>query len=381
LEPIAYVGNDRRLYVRDAPDAAPRCLTAGEPDGAFTWPTWSPDRALLAVMRRVRDATGERGGVELRTVADGSARLVWTARDGGPVFLYWAPAGGRLGLLVQDEDNLHLLVAAAEGGPATPLVTGAPLYWAWAPDGTALAAHVGGHYRRGGEARVLLLRLDRGTWARETLSPRPLSFRAPAWEPGGERVVYAAANEHDRRVLALTDVTTGYSEDVAGVGDQPAFVWAPGGGHLAFASDRTNASLCADLSVLDAASGATRRLPQTPLAFFWLPGGDALLCASVDPAAERLVWERVDATTGEATALARFTPTQELALLLGHFDQYAPAVALCSREEPAVLFADAGREGHHNGHSAEHADLWLAAGSGEVALRHVAGGTIGSFAP
>jgi dipeptidyl aminopeptidase/acylaminoacyl peptidase len=381
LEPIAYVGNDRQLYLLDALESAPRCLTADAPDGAFTWPTWNRDRTAVAVMRRVRAAQGERGAVELRAVADGTARRLWTARDGGPVFLYWAPNGERLGLLVQETDNLHLLAAPRSGDRAEPVLTGAPLYWGWAPDGTALVAHVGGHYRRGDGARVVHVRLDRGAATSETLSVRPLGFRAPAWEPEGTRVAYAAASQANRGALVLADVASGQVDEVAAVGDQPAFVWAPQGGRLAFAADRSDAGLYEGVSILDATSGATWRLPHTVLAFFWLPDGEALLCATVDPGGDRLAWERVDLATDEAVALARFTPTQELGLLLGHFDQYAPAVALYSREEPALLFADAGQEGRHNGHSAERADLWLATGTAPAALRHLAGGSVGFFAP
>jgi hypothetical protein len=135
------------------------------------------------------------------------------------------------------------------------------------------------------------------------------------------------------------------------------------------------------LSVVDVASGATQALPDRALAFLWTPAGDALLCVGVDAAAEVLVWERVDVASGETRPLARFAPTQELALLLGHFDQYAPAVSLYSREEPALLFAHASQDSRHNGHAAEHAGLWLVEDAAGATPRHLAGGSVGFFAP
>lgn len=383
MEPIAFVGNDHLLYVLDTPDAegaAPRCLTPGEPDAAFTWPTWAPGRDAVAVMRRVRD-DGQRGAVELRAVADGAARRLWTARDGGPVFLHWAPGGRHLGMLVQEADDLHLLVAEREGDSARTLLSGAPLYWSWAPDGAALVAHVGGHFRRGQDARVVLVRPDAGPDAVEVLSARPLGFRAPAWEPGGARLAYAAADYADGRALVVLDTRTGQSEEVAAVGHAPAFVWAHAGGRLALAAERTDAGLYEGLSVLDVASGEERRLPRRALAFFWTPADDALLCVGVDAAGEVLTWERVDPASGAARPLAQFAPTQELALLLGHFDQYAPAVRLYSGDAAALLFAHTSQDSRHNGHSAEHAGLWLVTDADPPALRHLAGGSIGFFAP
>ncbi|HZR97427.1 MAG TPA: hypothetical protein VFE37_01900 [Chloroflexota bacterium] len=381
MEPIAYVGNDHLLYVLDAPDAAARCLTSHEPRGAFTWPVWAPDRAAIAVMRRARDSDRERGAVELRAAADGAAQVLWTAREGGPVFLHWAPDGRRLGMLVQEADTLYLLVADRESGATETLLSGAPLYWAWAPDGSALVAHVGGRHRPGHDARVALVRLDGGAGTPETLDDRPLGFRAPAWEPAGGRVAYAAATDAEGRALVALDLATGRRDVLAPVGRAPAFLWAPGGGRLALARERSEAGLYEGLSVLDVASGAARRLPQRVLAFFWTPAGDALLCVGVDAAGEMLTWERVDVASGDARVLARFAPTQELALLLGHFDQYAPAVAFYSRDEPVLLFAHDSQDSRHNGHTTEHAGLWLVTDAAPPTLRPLAGGSIGFFAP
>jgi dipeptidyl aminopeptidase/acylaminoacyl peptidase len=380
VEPIAFVGNDHLVYLLDTPDSPPRCLTLDEPDAAFTWPTWAPEGDMLAVMRRVRDDGRERGAVELRAVADGAARRLWTAQDGGPVFLHWAPAGRWLGMLVQEADTLQLVVADRDSDRAATRLSGAPLYWTWAPDGTALVAHVGGHYRRGDDARLVLLRPGAGSAASETLDTRPLGFRAPAWEPHGTRVAYAAADKGGGRARILLD-TSGQRDEVAPVGNAPAFVWAPGGGRLALAAERADAGLYDGLTILDTRAGAEHRVQRVALAFFWTPAGDALLCVGVDPAGEVLTWERVDATTGEVRTLARFAPPQELALLLGHFDQYAPAVALYSRTEPALLFAHTSQDSRHNGRSVEHAGLWLATDAAEPGLRRVAGGSFGCFAP
>lgn len=381
MEPIVFVGNDRHVYVLDRPESAPRHLTADAPGGAFTWPTWAPDRGAVAVMRQVREAGGERGAVELRDPATGTPRRVWTAQEGGPVFLYWAPDGARLGLLVQEADGLHLLVAERAGGPPIEVAAGAPLYWAWAPDGTALVVHVGGHHRRGTDARVLLVRLEEDRARAEVLSRRPLGFRAPAWEPGTRRVAFAVADDAGRRTLVVLDTASGQMTPVAPVGEQPAFVWAPSGGRLALAQERTDAGLYEGLTVLDLEGGEPRELAITAVAFLWTPTSDALLCATVAATGDALTWERVTADGRERRPLVTCRPTQELALLLAHFDQYAPAVCLHSREEAALLVPDSVPDGRHNGRSSEHADIWLVESATAPALRRLAGGTLAFFAP
>src|SRR5205085_7512951 len=115
--------------------------------------------------------------------------------------------------------------------------------------------------------------------------------------------------------------------------------------------------------------------------FVWTPDGTALICAVPDPVGEGLAWERVEVADGRIRRLASFSPTQELALLLGHFDQYAQSVSIYSREEPLLLFSYAGDEARHNGHAAEHAELWLARGDDPPTLHHLAGGSLGFFAP
>src|SRR5438132_11547694 len=102
MEPIAFTGTDRQLYVLEALDQEPRRLT-DDASATYTWPTWAPGRAALAAMRRPRGASAEQASVELWLglphAADASEaaapfaapRRVWTAQDGGPIFLSWAP--------------------------------------------------------------------------------------------------------------------------------------------------------------------------------------------------------------------------------------------------------------------------------------------------
>jgi hypothetical protein len=390
MEPIAFSGADRQLYILDALDREPRRLT-DDPRATHTWPTWAPGRAALAAMRRPRGTPTEQPSVELwldlphaagspgPSAPISAPRPVWTASNGGPICLGWAPDGQHLALLVQEADDLHLLVAERSGFAARPVVSGAPLYWGWTGDSRALVVHVGGHHRYAAGARVLLVPVEGGP-ATETLCTRPLGFRAPACAPSGQRVAYAT-DEPGHRALVLHDLASGQRQPLANVGDEPAFVWSPDGRQLAVGGSRSEAGLYDELALVDADSGARRSLGAAVVAFFWTPDSAAVICAVPDPVGEGLAWERIDVADGRARRLASFTPTQELALLLGHFDQYAPAVRLYSGEEPLLLFSYAGDEARHNGQAAERSELWLARGDGPATLQLLAGGTIGFFAP
>jgi len=390
MEPIAFCGTDRQLYILDALDRPPLRLT-DEPGATHTWPTWAPGRTALAAMRRPRGNRAEQASVELwldlppdagRAATPepvGPPRGVWTARHGGPICLGWAPDARHLGMLVQEADDLHLLVAERDGFEARPVASGAPLYWSWTADGQGLVAHVGGHHRYGEGAHVALVRLAE-RYSRETLCTRPLGFRAPACEPAGPRVAYATDETGDAALIVL-DLASGQKETIAAVGDEPAFVWAPDGRQLAVAANRSESGLYDDVALVDARSGAIQPLGVSVLAFFWTPDSAALVCAVPDPLGEGLAWERIEAADGRVRRLASFSPTPELALLLGHFDQYAQSCRLYSRDEPLLLFSSAGDEARHNGRAPEHAELWLARGEGPAALERLAGGSIGFFAP
>jgi dipeptidyl aminopeptidase/acylaminoacyl peptidase len=382
MEPIAFVGNDRHLYLWTEGTDAPRCLSADDPDGAYVWPTWHPTGQALAVMRLARAGDDQPSAVHLRARSGGPSQPLWSSAAGGPVYLGWAPDGSALTLLVQDPDTLHIVLAPRDGSPpAAPLVSGAPLYWSWASDSTLLAVHVGGHHARAEGARVLLLPPTGAPSDTETLTAYPLGFRAPAWEPGTRRVAYAATLGTDRRRLVLTDTATRLTEELAPVANEPAFVWAPQGRHLLLADRRAEAGTYQRFRLVDTATGAVHDLSPEPVAVCWTPAGDALICAVANPSGDGLAWLRLDPDTGRTASLASFTPGRELALLLGHFDQYADSHRLHSAVEPVLLAATRTADGRQNGHTAARADIWLVPTTGAPTPRHLTPGTHAFFAP
>jgi hypothetical protein len=377
MERLAYIGSDRALYLGAEPGSPARCLSADGAAATYVWPAWDPAGEALAVMRLGPEETA----VQIRAPATAPPRACWTSRSGGPVYLGWAPNGESVAILVQDQEDLHLIQAPRDGPPATqPLVSGAPLYWDWLSDASALIVHVGGHHQTNDRARVLLFPFVGSPADPETLTAYPLGFRAPACEPGTQRVAYAATVGLDRRCLVLTDLSTRLTEEIAPVGDEPAFVWAPGGGRLVLLDERDDAGVYASGCIVDVGTDTIRQLPEPAVAAFWLPDGNGLLTVAPAGSGGALAWHHLALDAESARPLAQFTPPRDLALLLGHFDQYAHSHALCSAASGQLVFPSLTRDGRQNGHQRRRADLWLLSLAPPHSLTHVAAGTLAFFA-
>ena len=343
VEPIAYTGTDRQLYVLGALDGEPRRLT-DDRDATHTWPTWARARRAR---RHAPSAGGAGRASERRAVGrsdagqprpDGrAARAVDGARrraglhglgarrrppgDAGSGGERPPPAGGRptAGLAREPSCPARRCTGAGPGTDA---------HWWFTSADTIATAKV---------RACSFCASTRMTPARRSPIGRWGSARRPA-SPVGQRVAYAR-DAAGQRSLVVTDLSSGREQPLAVVGDEPAFVWAPDGGRLAVGGTRADSGLYDEVTVLDARDGHQSGNRQRRARVFLdarRRGADLRL---PDPVGEGLAWERIDVADGRAARLATFTPTQELALLLGHFDQYAQSVCLYSREEPWLLFS------------------------------------------
>ena len=201
----------------------------------FMWPTWAPDSASLTVSASSHQRQDPRLELWRIPLGEGASNTLYAnppdARQifapGLAHYVNWSPTG-RVLAVVSNVGNGLAASLVSESGRVEPrrLIDGAPLYFAWAPDGRAMLVH------RGAQLQLLDLASDRGE--RQLLRARP-SFRTPAWSVDGQRFFYAAPRagggctvmlghrSHDDRE-ALLDVG-GSSEggDANGV----AFVRAP----------------------------------------------------------------------------------------------------------------------------------------------------------
>ncbi|MBI4507288.1 MAG: hypothetical protein HY691_17285, partial [Chloroflexi bacterium] len=94
-------GSDRRRVVAlEASKLAAPPLAAD--NRLYRWPTWAPDGTRLAFM--TIDIGADRstgvGAVHVANLDGSTARQIWAARQGGPIYLAWQPQGRLLALLV-----------------------------------------------------------------------------------------------------------------------------------------------------------------------------------------------------------------------------------------------------------------------------------------
>lgn len=343
--PIAYVSPDRQIHVlhtdgRSSPQTAggdPALMWGTWGGGARTthsWPSWSPDGRSIACFA-VTD-TSEAHALVLEV--DGMSSSAVATLDGRlPIYLFWAPRGGRLALLTQQveqgQDRLQLAVAeAGVAGSEVLLAEGSPLFFTWAGD--RLAAFVGDAST--GETRLSVFSADH-KGPRTLLPGRPGNFCAPVWT--GEHLVYVLQHGARATVVAsgLTDAEPRELETLDGL---VALLRAPTGARVARAvAVGGDGTPYRDLCVLDVESGAcTPVLDEPCLAFFWLPDGSGLVTARVDTEHNLMRWTLCP-LDGEPRTICEMFPTRDFGFYLRFFEQYAQSHTIIDPSSQRLLLA------------------------------------------
>lgn len=356
VDRIAYVGGDGNVYTVK-PDGTVRrqnTFIGGRPVASlvatglaqasasyYAWPAWSPDGSRLAVSRVVNEGTS-RDGVDLRVIdlsttqesvvyANPPGHIGFVAQR-APHYPYWAPDSWRLAFLASGASGLTLYAAdASRENSAKEVVSGAPLYFAWSPDGSAVL-----HVRD-----RLLLDSDPGEGEPVELPLAAGAFRAPSFSHDGRRMAFADVGPSGGLSLLTAEADGGDPAPAADVDGQAAFLWSPVEGRIAYAdAPHPRLALFTRLTVVDTASGdEIAALTEPVLAFFWSPDGSRLACVTVDDGGEWLVW-KIAALDGSAPReLVRFLPSQDTFILLSYFDQYAHSHAVWSPDGSRLVFA------------------------------------------
>ncbi len=338
---LAYIEPNGQIFVRGFPSDTSHQITwswqdqhtpqplqglqdpeaqSAQPAMTYTWPTWSPDSQHLACFAR----PGEDGQASVYTVAADGVESWERANlgQGAPIYGNWSPQADIFTVLVQRGDRQLALetLSLAQPGQTRPLLTGAPLFWSWAPHGQLIAAHVGDNET----GRVVLIEAATGSLVQE-VSAHPGAFRVPVWSPDGELLTYVERGADGGQTLRLFDIQSGESASVSQASGMTAALWSPDGQALVFSSAQRQGSLLSPaLHLLDLSTGKTTTLIETPVAgFLWAPQGTHLVYLSVDVQHSQLRWHWYDRTTGESQELIRFLPSREQTLQFSFFDQYA----------------------------------------------------------
>jgi Tol biopolymer transport system component len=351
-------------------DGSDRVILAGPDDEVErTQPTWSPDGSRVAWTER----RAGRDTLLVVTDSTGGSPVEWPIPLLA-VYMAWSPDGENIAVIGNAEDGTLLLAVAGLDGEITLLDEGAPIYFEWSPDGSALLARV--------EGRFGYLALD---GSGQTPFPASGEFRLGAHL--GESVVVGTARDVGE-ALVITDREGRTQRELLRYAAPMAFTVDGPGEELAVMmrgspeSQRLSQVEASDLPIIepdqlvvvDAGSGALDEVSDARnVAWFWSPDGRLLLYATVEfiEGVERLMWHTWDGA--ESTSYQSFSPTGTFGReYLAYFDQFARSITLWAPDGSAFAYA--------GGNSLEDVGIWVQPlGTGEPEM--VSPGQVATWSP
>lgn len=381
---IAYLGADGNIYVVDQSGSNPTAVTTDARLGQDTYriysvPAWSGDGQQVAFAAYEGQANQNPTQNSLYVARRDGSGAVEAYRSPDYVIYYsWSPDGQRVGLLSATAGQaLALKLVPAAGGDPQVLDAGAPFYWTWAPDSQSVFIHANG---AGGR----LAFLDLGASVVERgLAAAPTAFKAPAYSPDGQQILYASQTAAGQPTLFLADRAGANARSVAEFPADIAFAWSPDGRRVAYIS---SPELAGPITVVDpAGQHAPVTVEEEAYGFFWSPDNrwlaylvvetvtepEATPQADAGPETAQVIWalKLMDATTGETRRLARFQPTERFLQLLPFFDQYHQSLTIWSPDSQNLVVSAYAGDGTPG--------IFIVPASGTLEPRFIAAGWVG----
>ena len=353
---IVFVDSDFALFTVDVDGSDVRPMVSPDAEQAspdteqtpaservyYFWPTTSPAGDVVAASRSPGTEEGSGSALVLFSAEGGGEQVVQTAVPGplrgiastAPHYAQWSSDGRYLTFLppVEGARDMEMFVAS-ESDFSRPLllVNGAPIYHAWAPDGTAVLIH---HQGR-------MLRYTPGGQRLEDLGEDSLLYRTPAVSPDGTRYASITYLPNDAApMLVVSSVAGGEVQPLLEVDGPTDFLWSPSDELIAVATQSRNATFYHDvLELVDVETGERRVIMQREVvAFYWSPNGQrlAIVHGSSDLA---LQWSVVDVATEVVLTTAFYIPSPEYFTQLSFFDQYAYSHSPWSPDSSSLVFA------------------------------------------
>lgn len=331
--------------------SGPRRLAAAQRDEqghsilSHYWPTWSPDGARIAF-----SSIAVEGAVEGKSKLSATTYVVG-AEGGTPAALYrsppgvppviapnvphylsWSPDCRHLAVVAPGAEGLTLFIANVDSGQTVPVMAGAPLFPAWAPDGSRLLLHPGN--------QLLMVELSEGVKV-SAIAGGAVGFRTPAWSPNGTRIAFAEQPAENKLNLLTADPSGQEVRIEAELNAPAAFLWSPEGTTIACATlTNPEAPSYGGLRLLEVKGGRAVSLTDDELlAFFWSPDGRRLAYVLPDATEGLYSWVILDLREGRRRRLASHFPSRDMLTLYAFFDQYAHSHQLWSPDGTKLVYS------------------------------------------
>jgi hypothetical protein len=312
---VALVDRSGALATVDGSGTA--TILASEPGASFGFPAWSPDGSRVAAVKYGATDTS----IAIFTVRGAGAAaslppapiVAYRSAAVPPFYLYWTPDGQRVSFLATEADGISLRVAPADGsapldgGPATVIRRGAPLYFDWI-GADRLLLHVG----NGPDAFLGEVGLDGASVA--AAIERSGDFRPAVADASGRFVAFVRGQPPSGQlVVAARDGSAEHSTPVFG---PAAIVFDPTGVTVAsIAADEPSqvgfAFPFGPLRLIDASSGVIRTLLDgNVIGFYWSPDGRTIAAMRLQAGNGSTVADGAIVPAGALVAAATATPSQ-----------------------------------------------------------------------
>ena len=310
----------------------------------FMWPSWSPDGEQITVSASSQRREEPKLELWRTPLNEGPAETVFqNPRDGLQViaaglahYVNWSPSGRALAVVGNVGSGLAVnLVAASGQGRPQRLVDGAPLYFAWAPDGRAILVHRA--------AQLVLFDLTAGSEGPNQIQRVRPSFRSPAWSPDGSAIYFAKPRPGGGAIVVRaqrSEIGSGAAhEELMELTGPASFVASRSDDRLAVLTLAPGDAEGRSLTILDPATGEQQPIIDRSInGIFWAPDGSAIFAFEPQPSSTMIALTRYDLNrNGEyvgSMRLARFQPSAEFATMLNFHDQFAHShqiVSPCGR--------------------------------------------------
>ena len=398
--PLALISDDASLHIAQvrgegadwSADLVTRLDMKSE-GMVFMWPSWSPNGDQIAVSASSQRREDPKLELWCAPRNEGPVQAIFkNPRDGRQViaaglahYANWSPSGRALAVVGNVGSGLAVnLVAASGQGRPQRLVDGAPLYFAWAPDGRAVLVHRA--------AQLVLFDLSAGSEGPIQIQRVRPSFRSPAWSPDGSSFYFAKPRPGGGSIIVGArrgEVGSGAEhEELMELSGPASFVASRSDDRLAVLTLASGDAEGRQLTILDPITGMQQPVVDRAInGIFWAPDGRAVFAFEPQPSSTMISLTRYDLNRdGEyvgSMRLARFQPSAEFATMLNFHDQFAHSHQIVSPCGRWITFAGlalgnggSGRRGFgpQNG-------CYLVPADGSAPPRRVSAGSIAFFPP